>query len=74
MKKYYGDEEVLLEVGDGPEGLTIYTSEDGGVVDWSTTTPTVYVVFSNNEVSFRARLTMPSVVKQLVEALAPRSK
>jgi hypothetical protein len=37
------DKVFLLDVGDGPEGIQIYTSEEEGVVDWSQTFPPVYL-------------------------------
>ena len=38
--------EVLLEVGDGPEGIKIYTSEEEGVVDWANSFPALYIEVS----------------------------
>jgi hypothetical protein len=38
------DKKILLDVNDGPEGITIYTSESEGVVDWSQSFPALYVV------------------------------
>lgn len=29
------DKHVLLSVGDGPEGIEIFTSEDMAVIDWA---------------------------------------
>lgn len=37
------DRVVLLDASDGPEGITIYTSDEEGVVDWSQAFPAVYV-------------------------------
>jgi hypothetical protein len=37
------DRKILLEVGDGPEGIVIYESEEEGVVDWSPALPAIYV-------------------------------
>ena len=42
------DRIVLLDVGDGPEGITIYTSENEGTIDWSQTFPALYVDISIN--------------------------
>lgn len=47
------DKEILLSVGDGPEGIEIYASEDEGVVDWSNTFPAVYLVASINGASIK---------------------
>ena len=64
------DIKTLLEVGDGPEGIAIYTSEDEGIVDWSSTEPTVYIEICNNETYFRVRLTMQKTVDELLKALS----
>lgn len=42
------DKQILLDVGDGPEGITIYTSDDEGVVDWAGSFPAVYITISIN--------------------------
>ena len=42
------DEEILMEVGDGPEGIKMYLSEDKAIVDWSTTIPALYVEVALN--------------------------
>jgi len=63
------DKKIIFDTGDGPEGLTVYTSEDEGVVDWSNTTPTVYVVIANDTGCFKIRMTMQKVVDDLLAAL-----
>jgi hypothetical protein len=40
---------VLLDVGDGPEGITIYTSEDRAVVDFAEQCPALYLSASLND-------------------------
>lgn len=40
--------EILLEVGDGPEGITIYTSEEEAIVDWADHVPALYIQASLN--------------------------
>lgn len=40
---------ILLDVADGPEGIKIYTSEDDGVVDWSSTFPAVYIIINTHD-------------------------
>jgi hypothetical protein len=40
---------VLLDVADGPEGITIYTSEDRAVVDWAEQCPALYLSASLND-------------------------
>lgn len=44
MPNHQSDKRVLLQVGDGPEGIEIYTSEEEGVVDWAEHLPGLYVV------------------------------
>lgn len=34
---------ILFEAGDGPEGITIYTSTEEAVVDWSNDIPSLYI-------------------------------
>ena len=45
------DKKVLLSVGDGPEGIEIYTSEERAVVDWASDIPALYVDVSLNNVT-----------------------
>lgn len=40
------DRKVLLDIGDGPEGIQVYISEDEGVVDWSSDLPALYITAS----------------------------
>jgi len=40
------DREFLLEIGDGSDGIEIYTSEDEAVVDWATDIPALYLTVS----------------------------
>jgi len=40
---------VLLSVGDGPEGIEIYTSENRAITDWATNIPALYVSVSVND-------------------------
>lgn len=42
------DKHVILSAADGPEGIEIYTSEEEGVVDWSPTSPAMYLVATVN--------------------------
>lgn len=43
------DRKVLLHVADGPEAITIYTSENGAVVDWCADCPALYLEASTND-------------------------
>jgi hypothetical protein len=64
------DKTILLSVGDGPEGIEIYTSEDEGVIDWSSTFPAVYLTASLNGASVKlGPFTMGSIYKQLLSCL-----
>jgi hypothetical protein len=63
-----------LSVGDGPEGIEIYTSEERGVVDWSSTFPAVYVHVAMNGVAVNlGPFRLPAIYDQLAERLgAPK--
>ena len=37
---------VLLSVGDGPDGIELYTSEEDAVVDWARSVPSLYMTAS----------------------------
>lgn len=63
------DKNIIFDTGDGPEGICVYTSEDEGVVDWSSTKPTVYVMIANDTGCFKVRLTRQKVVDDLLAAL-----
>jgi len=43
MANHTYDQQVLLDVEDGPEGIKIYLSMDRGVVDWSSSLPAMYI-------------------------------
>lgn len=61
-------DEVFLDIGDGPEGFKIYTDDNRGVVDWSPTFPPVYVDISINGMSATVGpFTLASIYKQLKE-------
>lgn len=68
------DKQVLLSVGDGPEGIEIFTSEERGVVDWSATFPAVYLSAAVNGASvLLGPFSMPDIHRQLIEKLRPCS-
>jgi hypothetical protein len=48
QKQHPSDKQVILSAADGPEGIEIYTSEEEGVVDWSPTSPAMYLVATIN--------------------------
>lgn len=48
MTKLTKDKTVLLAIGDGPEGIEIYTSDQEGVIDWAATLPALYVSVTIN--------------------------
>jgi len=43
---YPSDKKILLSVGDGPEHIEIYTSEEEGVVNFSPALPGLYLTAS----------------------------
>lgn len=62
----YDDRKILLGANDGPEGITIYTSDEEGMVDGATTFPAVYVNVSLNGGSAHfGPFTLGSIYKQL---------
>lgn len=64
------DKITLLSVGDGPEGIEIYTSQDEGVVDWATSFPAVYLTASINGAQVKlGPFTMPGIYRQLLDEL-----
>ena len=64
------DRRILLDASDGPEGITIYTSEDEGVVDWSPTLPGLYVTVNINGATARfGPFTLASIREKVEEAL-----
>lgn len=64
--------QTLLEIGDGPEGIHIYTDEDRGVVDWAETFPPVYIDISMWRVNAHfGPFTLRSIHEQLVNRLSP---
>lgn len=64
------DRKILFEVGDGPEGITIYESDAEGVNDWSPILPALYVMVSTNGAFFKAGpFTLGSIRKQLLSKL-----
>jgi hypothetical protein len=40
------DKQVLLSIGDGPEGFEFYTSEEEAVVNWADDIPALYLTVS----------------------------
>lgn len=42
------DKQILFEVADGPEGVTIYSSEDEAISSWGRHVPGVFVSVSVN--------------------------
>lgn len=66
------DKQVLLNVGDGPEGITIYTSEDQGIIDWSPSWPALYIEISINGASSKfGPFTLPAIHNGIKSALNP---
>jgi hypothetical protein len=67
--------EILLDVGDGPEGITIYTDPDKGAVDWSGHEKPLYIEVSmwGASASF-GPFDLDSIRQQLVEKLSGPSR
>lgn len=64
------DKKILLEVGDGPEGITIYESDEEGVVDWSPALPGLYLEAAIDGVDFKlGPFRLASIRQQLLEKL-----
>jgi len=68
MSKPENDRKYLLNVGDGPEGLAIYTSEDEDIVNWNE--GAVYVEFSDINTYFKGTLTLRKVCEGIKAALS----
>jgi len=67
MGRSENDRKYLLNVGDGPEGLAIYTSEDEDAVNWLENG--VYVEFSNCNSYFKGTLTLRYIYEILEKLL-----
>ena len=64
------DKQILLDVGDGPEGIQIYTSEEEGIVNWAGSFPAVYIVASLWGANFKlGPFTLGSIYTQLREKI-----
>ncbi len=60
---------VILEAGDGPDGITLYTSENEGVVDWADSLPALYLTASVNGASVKLGPFIKGVRDQVLERL-----
>ena len=67
------DKTVLLSVGDGPDGIEIFTSEDKAVVDWAHDIPALYINISCGMTS-AAQFGPFSLSKSLIAQLKERLK
>lgn len=67
------DAQVLLSVADGPEGIVIYTSEEGAIVDCCEGVPALYVEIHCG-MNCAAYFGPFSLSKSLVEQLAAWAK
>lgn len=62
--------QILLDASDGPEGITIFTDDERGVVDWAESFPALYCSVAIDGASvLMGPFTMPRVYQQLVERL-----
>jgi len=49
MAKHTILDDVVFDIGDGPEGITLYFSEEEAIVDWAATVPALYLTASTND-------------------------
>jgi hypothetical protein len=64
------DKKVLLEVGDGPESISIYTSDERGVVDWSPDLPALYLEATTQDTHVRLGPFQLSTIRKYFEEVA----
>jgi len=66
MDNLKNDRKYLLNVGDGPEGLAIYTSEHEDAVNWLD--GAVYMEFSDINTRFKGTLTLRAIREGIQKA------
>lgn len=66
------DKQVRLVIGDGPEGVEIFTSEERAIVDWAKDIPARYIKVSMMDAS--AQFGPFTLSKTLIEQLVARLK
>jgi hypothetical protein len=62
------DRKILLEVGDGPEGITIYTSDEEAIRDWGRDIPGLYIQASIMGADFKIGPFQLKSIREGVEA------
>jgi hypothetical protein len=66
------DRKVLLKVADGPDGITLYTSEQEAIATWADGETTLFLEVSNGLNAYaKFGPFLPEVLKQVRAALAP---
>lgn len=63
------DRKILLDAGDGPDGLTIYTSEEEAIVDWAASSPAMYITVAVQGGYAKFGPFLPRVLEQVKAAL-----
>ena len=73
--KQHPNRKILLEVGDGPEGITIYTDSDEGMVDWCGLDEPMYVLVSLWGANAKfGPFTLDTIRQGVVKALKEKEK
>ncbi len=68
------DQNVLFEIGDGPEYIKIYTSEDRAVIDWSPDIPGLYIEIHREGVFLVVGPFELKTIREYFEKAAEKSK
>jgi len=69
------DKRVLFSVGDGPESIEIYTSENRAVVDWAADYPALYIDVTLRDVQVHlGPFTLRSIREAVEKALVRREE
>jgi hypothetical protein len=64
------DQKILLEVKDGPESISIYTSDYQGVIDWSPDLPALYLEATTQDAHVRLGPFQLSTIRKFFEKVA----
>jgi hypothetical protein len=67
------DKAVLLDVGDGPDGIQLYTSEDEAIATWAAGVPALFLIAQGMGAYVKLGPFLPRVLEQLRNALAAPS-
>jgi hypothetical protein len=67
------DKKILFDIDDGPEGITIYTSDEEGVVDWGNDLPALYLEASLHGANFKLGPFQLSTIRKYFEEAAKKN-